>query len=158
MNRFELLLAKHRVDLRSRWLTNDVSLTKFASGNAVLTCCNRLSREEAIVGVAMLLGVLEMGWDGWRFQFQFPQLNDPIQIRRAIASARRDYRQAFKWAANYLITEKMLHDLRREGNDPMELCESECVTPELVGLRMGIFIPPGFAGSVQRVQWCEVMA
>lgn len=142
MNRFDLLLTKHNVNLRSRWMSNDLSLTRFPTGNAALTYCKRLTRPEAVVGMAMMLGVLEMGWEGSQFRFRFPLPEDSEILQyKSRRKVRRDYRLACKWAANFLITDRMLADLRRDGKEPWELCETECVTPEIVACRMGVILP-----------------
>lgn len=148
MNRFELLFIKYNVDLRSTWLANDVAMTKNPTGTVVITYCKRLSMQEAVVGVAMMLGVLEMRWQGSQFRFRFPIPSDPLPLKTRARQARRDYRQAMRWASRYLIPERMLKDLESEGREPWELCETECLTPEIVGLRVGVMVPPGFVGTV----------
>lgn len=158
MNRFELLFIKYNVDLRSTSLSNDVAMTRNPTGTVVLTYSDRLSKAEAVVGVAMMLGVLEMSWEGSQFRFRFPVQDDPLPLRLRSRRARRDYRQAFKWAARYLIPDRMLDDLRREGREPWELCEREGVTPELVGLRLGVMVTPGMAGTALLACSREAMA
>ena len=141
MQRFAFLEAKYNADVRPRLLVNDVSLTVHPTGTAVISYCSRLPKAEAVVGVAMMFGILELGWSGYQFRFRFPLSDDPPPISKRAGKARRDFRQAFRWAAFHLIPEHLLREIEREGHQPWILCERESVTPELVACRLGV-LPP----------------
>ena len=150
MNRFALLEAKYNAKIHSAHLANDVCLTVFPE-RVVISYCSHLPKAEAIVGVAMMFGVLDLGWQGQRFLFRFPQLSDPIPLRAASRRARKDYRSAWRWAGKYLIPEFTIRSIRREQPDVREIVEELRVPPDLLGYRLGVIIPPGIVGSAKEV-------
>ncbi|MDA8220045.1 MAG: hypothetical protein M0Z94_20780 [Dehalococcoidales bacterium] len=145
MRRFELLQIRHNVEITPGKIKNSVALTRHP-GEAVVTYSPALPANQRNVGVAMMFGVLEKRWSGTYFLFRFPEEGDPDQLIRALVQARRDYRPVFRWAAELLITDRMLREIEREERSPWELVEQEQVTPELVAYRLGV-LPPLVAAS-----------
>ena len=135
MDRLNPLLRKYNVDHRRRTLAHDVVLTRYLD-HAVLSCCDQLTAAEAVVGTAMMLGVLEFDFPGKVFAFRFPIPDDGPALRRKHQQARRDYRLAKKWAAHFLIPDRLIDDLRREQPELGDFCERERLTQELVLYRL----------------------
>lgn len=141
MDRFALLEAKHNADIRPRPIINDVSMRVSQSGTVVISYSSRLSKAEIILGIAMMFGALELRWPGYQFRFRFPIPDDPPPLKRRSSKARRDWRMAFRWAARFLVTERMLAEVKRDGHEPWVLYESDSIHPEAIAYRVGV-LPP----------------
>ena len=140
MDRFELLQIRHNVNITPGKIKNSVALTR-QPGQAVLAYSPALSPNQRNVGIAMMLGVLVKRWPGDHFLLRFPEEGDSDRLLRALVQARRDYRPVFRWAADFLITDRMLCEIEQEERSPWELVERALVTPELVACRLGV-LPP----------------
>ncbi len=135
MERFDLLFKKHNVEVRRAWLANDASLTRLPD-HIVITCCRGLDQAHVVVSTAMMLGILEMGWEGQFFRFRFPRIHDSRTLRRASDRSIRDYRQAWRWAASFLLPDRLLDAAVAEDLEPWAICEAEGLPQELVDWRL----------------------
>lgn len=125
MDRFELLIRKHDVDLRFKPLYFDVSLTVWEGHPPKLSVCTGLSYEVAVYGIAIMLGVLELGWPGEQFRFRFPLPMDNPQQKRRISWQARDFRLPRKWAEAYLVPDHLIAMVARGEIDAYQLCHEE---------------------------------
>jgi hypothetical protein len=147
VERFARLEAKHNAEVRPRRLVNDVCLTINPTGTCTISYGTSISKPEAVVGVAMMFGVLALGWPGHQFRFRFPLEDDAPTLKKRAGAMRRDYRVAWRWAARFLIPDAAIKRIRREEPDVREVLEELGVMPDLLGYRLGIIIPPGLVGK-----------
>ena len=147
MNRFALLEAKYNAEVRPRRLVNDVALTINPAGTCTISYGATLPKPEAVVGVAMMFGVLELGWPGYQFRFRFPLDDDSAPLKKRAGAMRRDYRVAWRWAGKFLIPDAAIRRIKRERPDVREAIEELSVMPDLLGYRLGIIIPPSLVGK-----------
>lgn len=152
MNRFARLEVKYNAEVRPRRLVNDVALTINPAGTCTISYGTTLSKPEAIVGVAMMFGVLELGWPGYQFRFRFPLEDDAPTLKKRAGAMRRDYRVAWRWAGRFLIPDMAIERIQRERLDVREALEELTVMPDLLGYRLGIIIPPGLVGKPEE-EW-----
>lgn len=127
------LINAHNVDVRSAWLANSVSATRQGGRwgeEWLLNVDASLSKPEALMGVAMMLQVAELGWKGKRFRFRFGRPSDDPEVRRRSIKARQEYWEARYHARRLLITEEMLLRWEREETDVRTAAEEAGVTLE----------------------------
>jgi hypothetical protein len=141
MRRFDLLVRKHDVDLRTKRLCWDVVLTTFpdwiGGRGPTISICDRLDKPSAILGVAIMFGCLELDWPGSDHRIRFPLPDGPHIDRELLHRARRDYRVALRWARTFLVPDHAIVAWRAEGRtDVHELAWALDVPYEIAEARV----------------------
>lgn len=124
MQRYQLLEFRYNVRLAKKRLENDVFLSiNRKQGHATISYCDRITPEQALLLVGIMYGVLELGWEGFRFGLRLPLQTDRQEVKNGHARDRRDFRRPIKWACEYLLPDRLLDQANREGMDIPQMCE-----------------------------------
>lgn len=140
MHRFELLARKYNASIREGDIVNDISMTRFPAragrpARVVITYDRSLSRRHQILGVALMFGVLECNWETKFELFRFPMLTEDRQVWKEARRQYRDYRKPLERAADILITDHMIHQMKLGRREWWMLFEDDDIHPLAIETR-----------------------
>lgn len=121
------------------WLAHDVFLTKNTKlGRHVITYSHSVPRDQAVLGVGLMLGALHFAWPGLRFGLRFSPPDHPEAVNER--ALRRSYRAIRPWLSDLLVTEPIKAHMALEQLTVSDVCRMYDLTPDIVAIAFGL--PP----------------